>query len=136
MAIIKEIIRVEDDNTLSFGNYEATEKQKVNDFNVNGDIYEVRTHKEVTRITKNSALLLESVPGSAVFNLNVTDRVTTFSAEGVGNTQFTLELESEATYKIYVDDVNVDRIKSSVTGKLSFSAELNGEPRNIKIEKN
>lgn len=136
MAVINEIIRIESDNTLSFGNYEVAEKQKVNDFDVNGDIYEVRTHKEVTRIIKNSALLLETVPGSVILGLSVADKETAFKAEGIGNTQFTLELEPETTYKIYVDDVNVDRIKTSLTGKLSFSAELNSVPQSIKIEKN
>ncbi len=136
MAIVNEVIRVESDNTISFGNYEVEEKQKVNDFEVNGDIYQVRTHKEVTRITKNSALLLETVPGTAIHNLKVTDRGMVFNAEGMGNTQFTLELEADTTYKVYVDDVNVDRIKTSLAGKLSFSAELDSKAQIVKIEKN
>lgn len=135
MAIISEIIRVESDNTLSFGNYEAYDKQKADNFDVNGDIYQVRTHKDVTRITKNSALLLETVPGSVIHRLNVTDRVTTFKAEGIGNTQFTLELEADTNYTVYVDDVNLGKIKSSLAGKLSFSAELNKTPQAVKIEK-
>lgn len=136
MAIVKEVIRIESDNTLSFGNYEADAKLKVDDFEVSGDLYQVRTHKDVTRITKNSALLLETVPGAAVHNMKVTDKVTSFSADGIGNTQFTLELEPDANYKVIVDDVNIGKIKSSVSGKLIFSAELNANPQSVKIEKN
>ena len=32
MAVIKELIRKEDDGTLSFGNYEFDTKQKLSDF--------------------------------------------------------------------------------------------------------
>lgn len=135
MAIVNEIIRVESDNSLSFGNYEADKKQKVDDFDVNGDKYQVRTYKEVTRITKNSALLLETVPGTAIHNLKVADKETTFSAEGVGDTSFTLELEAGQEYKIIIDDVNIGKIKASLAGKLNFSAELDQKPHFIKIEK-
>lgn len=135
MAIVNEIIRIENDGTLSFGNYEVDEKQKVNDFDVNGDKYQVRTHKDVTRITKNSALLLETVPGSAIHNLKVSDKGTSFTAEGMGNTQFTLELENDTNYKVIIDDVNIGKIKSSVAGKLAFSAELSASGQSVKIEK-
>ncbi len=135
MAVINEIIRVENDGSLSFGNYEKDVKQKIDDFDVNGDKYVVRTHKEVTRITKNSALLLETVPGSAIHNMKVSEKVTKFDAEGIGNTSFTLELESDTNYTVYVDDINIGRIKTSLAGKISFSAELSAKPQSIKIEK-
>lgn len=49
MAIVKEGIILENDNTLSFGDYIRADKLKVEDFKVNDDTYKVRTHKEVTR---------------------------------------------------------------------------------------
>lgn len=135
MAVINEIIRVEEDNSLSFGNYEVDAKQKIDDFDVNGDKYVVRTYKEVTRITKNSALLLETVPGSAIHNLKINEKATTFKAEGIGDTSFTLELESDTSYTVYVDDINIGKIKTSLAGKIAFSAELSDKPQSVRIEK-
>ena len=42
MAGIKELIRTEEDNTLSFGNYEFDTKQKLSDFEYEGDLYKVK----------------------------------------------------------------------------------------------
>ena len=135
MSVINENIRVESNGTISFGNYETETKQKVDDYKVGGDLYTLRTHNAVTRIEKNSKLLIETVPGAAVHNMSVSDSETTFSIEGKGDTQITLELESGAEYTIYVDDVNLGKIKSNISGKINFSAELNAEPKSVKIEK-
>lgn len=135
MSIINEVIRLEEDNTISFGNYFAVEKIKVENFNVNGDIYKVRTHKDVTRLSKNTKLLLETVPGATVHHLSVGEKTTSFSIEGNGSTQVTLELESETTYSVYIDDVNIDKITTNISGKINFSAELTEEPQKVRIEK-
>ena len=39
MAVIEELIRKEDDGSISFGNYLMDEKKKVLDFEVQGDLY-------------------------------------------------------------------------------------------------
>lgn len=135
MAIVEESLRLENDKTLSFGNYIVKEKQKIVDFEVDGDIYKIRTHNEVTRLSKNGKLLLEAVPGATVHNLKVTDKVTTFSIEGYEDTSVTLELESDANYSIYVNDVNIDKVKTGLSGKINFSIDLNSEPQQVKIEK-
>lgn len=135
MAIIDEAIRLEADNTISFGDYSAVEKRKVENFDVNGDLYKIRTHKDVTRLSKNAKLLLETVPGATVHNLNVTDKLTTFSIEGIGSTLITLELESEKHYRVIVDDVTLETIKTNISGKVGFSAELTSVPINVRIEK-
>lgn len=135
MAIVEEALRLENDKTLSFGNYIVKEKQKVIDFEVDGDIYKIRTHNEVTRLSKNGKLLLETVPGATVHNLKVTDKITTFSIEGFEDTLVTLELDSDANYSIYVNDVNIDKVKTGLSGKINFSVELNSQPQQIKIEK-
>ncbi|MBR1444399.1 MAG: endosialidase [Firmicutes bacterium] len=135
MAIVEEVIRLESDNTLSFGNYIVKEKQKVTDFDVKGDLYKVRTHKDVTRLSKNSKLLLETVPGATVHNLSVKEKSTTFTIEGYEDTLVTLELEPETSYSIYVDDVNIDKVKTNLTGKVGFSVDLKSEPQKVRIEK-
>ena len=45
MAVIKELIRKESNGTLSFGNYELDSKQKLSDFEFEGDLYKVKTFK-------------------------------------------------------------------------------------------
>ncbi len=63
MAVIEELIREEKDGSISFGDYSQQEKQKVEGFEANGDIYKVKTYKDLTRLEKNGSLLLEAVPG-------------------------------------------------------------------------
>lgn len=135
MAVINENIRVENNGTVSFGNYEAQAKQKVNDYKVGEDVYTLRTYKEATRLEKNAKLLIETVPGAAVHNMKVSSSLVTFDIEGMDDTQITLELESETEYTIYVDDVNLGKIKTNIAGKISFSAELGANPKSVKIEK-
>ncbi len=135
MAVIDEIIRVEDDNSLSFGNYSVSEKQKVNEFKALGDVYKVKTHNEITRLEKNGKLLIETVPGATIHKLTVSEKEVVFWAEGVDDTQITLELESDAIYKIVVDDVKLGKMKSNLSGKVSFSAELNSKAKQICVEK-
>lgn len=136
MAVIDETIRLEENNTLSFGNYSVKEKKKVSDFKVAGDIYKIKTHDEVTRLEKNSKLVIETVPGAALHNFKMTEKETSFDIEGTGDTQITLELETDTNYKIYVDDVNLGRMKSNLSGKVSFSIELNSNTQKVKIDKN
>ena len=81
MSVIKELIRKESNGTLSFGNYEFDTKQKLSDFEFEGDLYKVKTFKEITKLEKNGLFVYESVPGTVVNDLKVTDRETTFSVE-------------------------------------------------------
>ena len=41
MTVVKELIRTEEDGTLSFGDYELKQKSKVSDFQHQGDMYKV-----------------------------------------------------------------------------------------------
>lgn len=135
MAIVQEGIILEKDNTLSFGDYKRADKLKVENFKVSDDIYKIRTHKEVTRLSKDGTLLLETVPGATVHNFDVKEKFITFSIEGIGGTQVTLELDPECQYSVYVEDVNLGKIKPNVSGKISFGMELSENPQFVKIEK-
>ena len=66
----------------------------------------------------------ESVPGTAVENLKVTENTIVFQVSGSKDAQFTLELEPEQEYTVYMDDVNVGKMTTNLSGKLSVSAEL------------
>lgn len=50
MAVIKELIRSEEDGRISFGDYTLDVKSKLQDFEHEGDIYKVKTYNEITKI--------------------------------------------------------------------------------------
>ena len=50
-----------------------------------------------------------------------------FCVSGTTDAQFTLELEADNEYVVYMDDVNVGEMKTNLSGKLSVSAELDEE---------
>lgn len=135
MAVVKEIIRLEENGTLSFGNYELTEKTKIVDFEVEGRLYKAKTFNEVTKLKRDGALVYESIPGTAVHNFRVTDKEVSFSVEGNENAQVTLELESDTEYKLIVDDVIVGNVKSTLAGKVIFSVDCVKEAQCIQIKK-
>ncbi|HIT88849.1 MAG TPA: endosialidase [Candidatus Merdenecus merdavium] len=124
MSVVKELIRIEDNGTISFGNYELENKSKLEDFEFNGDLYKVKTFKEITKLEKNSLFVYESVPGTSVTNFNKTDMEVTFSVNGPEDAQVILELEEEKEYKVYTDDINIGTMKTNLGGKLVLSVEL------------
>ena len=136
MASIKELLREEENGTLSFGDYELSSKTKLADFQFKGDTYKVKTFKEMTRLEKNGKVAYESVPGSAVHDYEVTKRSVSFAVEAPDDVQITIEGEPEKDYKVLVDDTNIGKIRSSLSGKINFSLELNpGETARVKVTK-
>ena len=136
MASIKEHLRTEEGGSLSFGNYELESKTKLSDVQFEGDTYKVKTFKEITRLEKNGGVAYESVPGSAVHDYRAADTVITFKVEAPDDVQITLEVEPEKEYKVLIDDTNIGKIKSSISGKISFGVELNpGEVAAVKVKK-
>ncbi len=126
MAAVKELLRIEADGTLSFGDYTLSSKTKLENFEYQGDIYKVKTFAEITKLEKNGMFLYESVPGTAVENLKVTEDTLSFVVSGESDAQFTVELEADTEYTVYMDDVNAGRMKTNLSGKLSVSTALNG----------
>lgn len=135
MAVIEELIRLEENGTLSFGNYLMDTKKKVLDFEVNGNFYKVKTFREITKLEKNGKLLLESVPGSTVHDFKMSDKKVEFKLEAQEDLQITMELEPDKEYKILIDDVNVGKITTNLAGKVNFSVEIKNEILDVKIEK-
>ena len=135
MAVIEELIRQEDNGTISFGNHLMDEKKKVLDFEVSGDLYKIKTFKEITKLEKNGKMLLETVPGATVHNFTVNERGAEFTVEGLEDTQITMELEPDTEYKILIDDVNVGKMKTNLAGKVTFSVELGKDTPSVAIEK-
>lgn len=136
MSVINELIRKEENGTLSFGNTELPAKAKLDGFEHNGDLYKIKTFKEITKLEKNGTMVYESVPGTVVHDLKISDRQVTFGVEASEDAQITLELEAGKEYKIYVDDTNLGKMKTNLGGKLSFSVELTpDEIAKVKIDK-
>lgn len=136
MPVIKELIRSEQDGTLSFGNYELETKSKISDFEHCGDVYKVKTFNEITKLERNGSFAYESVPGTAVNNFKVTDSEVEFKVEGVEDAQITLELEEGSKYEIFINGENAGTMDTNMGGKLTLSVEFDGEkPVDVKVVK-
>ena len=135
MAAISELIRSEADGTISFGDYTLKTKAKLDNFEHQGDKYKVKTYDEITKLARNGMFVYESVPGTAVLNLNATDSGMTFSVDGAEDAQLTVELESEAEYDIEIDGADAGKMNTNLGGKLSLSVELGDHPVAVKISK-
>lgn len=127
MAVVKELIRKEADNKLSFGDYTLDSKTKLDNFDVQGDLYKVKTFKGITKLEKNGLFVYESVPGTVVTNLDVTAKGMSFEVEGYEDSQITVELAADTEYHVFVDDVNIGSMKTNLGGKLSLSVELTSD---------
>ena len=136
MAIITELIREESNGTISFGDYTLGSKSKKEDFKHGGDLYKVKTFKEITKLERNGAFVYESVPGTAVNELSISENEVSFSVEGFEDAQVTLELEPETEYDITVDGVDAGKMKTNLGGKLSLSVEIDsGKLVPVKVSK-
>ena len=134
MSVVKELIRTEENGAISFGDYELAQKSKLSDYQHQGDMYKVKTFKEITKLERNGMFVYESVPGTAVTEFAVTDTTVTFKVEGFEDAQITVQLEDDCEYEIYEDGVGVGGMKTNMSGKLSLSVELNeGKEVEVKI---
>ncbi|HJB45417.1 MAG TPA: endosialidase [Candidatus Mediterraneibacter surreyensis] len=127
MAAVKELLRAENDGTLSFGDYTLSAKTKKDNYEFEGDIYKVKTFAEITKLEKNGMFVYESVPGSAVENFRETEKEVAFTVSARGDVQFTLELEPESEYEVFIDGVSAGKMNTNLSGKLSVSVELSAD---------
>ena len=126
MAVIKELIRTEANGTISFGDYSLDAKAKLDNFEHDGDLYKVKTFREITKLERNGMFVYESVPGTAVTELSVTEDGMTFQVEGTEDAEITLGLE-EKDYQVSVEGVSAGQMKTNLGGKLTISVELDPE---------
>ena len=126
------IIRAMQDGSISFGNYRLQEKTKVSDYEVSGDLYKVKTFYEITKLEKNGLFVYESVPGTTVDGFQAEANGVSFVVSGQENAQITLGLCEESEYELTVDEVVIGKMKTNISGKLSFSADLS-EGKTVKV---
>jgi len=124
MAVISELIRVESDGTISFGDYTRNEKAKLNDFKHEAASYKVKTYKDITKLECNDVFVYESVPGTAVSHFKKDEDKVSFVVEGPEDAQITLELEADTEYEIAINGESAGAMHTNLGGKLSVSVEL------------
>ncbi len=137
MAVVEELLRTEKDGAISFGNYKLDTKAKVENYEHGGDLYKVKTYKELTKLEKNGMFTYESQPGTSVTDFLETEDGVSFTVEADEDAQITVGLEEDTEYSVSVDGVNVGTMKTNLSGKLSVSVELeNAGGIAVKIVKN
>ena len=136
MSIVEGLIRTEEDGTISFGDYTLPSKIKKDNFEFHGDTYKVKTFHEITKLECNGSFVYESVPGTAVKGLNVTENEVSFQVEGPEDAEITLGLSDSTEYEVLINDENVGVMKTNLGGKLTVSVELDPEtPVAVKVVK-
>ena len=131
-----DLIRVAADGSIGFGDYTLAEKSKLSDFPHMGDLYKVKTFKEITKLERNGSFVYESVPGTKVESFKEEERKVSFTVEGNDNTQITLDLEEEKEYRVVVDGTNLGKMATNIGGKLVISVDLtSGQPQTVVIER-
>ena len=136
MAVVKELIRTEENGSISFGDYELAQKSKLSDYQHQGDMYKVKTFREITKLEKNGMFVYESVPGTSVFGLVQSADQMDFHVEGPEDAQITVEMEPDTEYEVFIEQASTGKMKTSLGGKLSFSVGLGNAARvEVKIVK-
>ena len=136
MAAISELIRTEENGTLSFGDYTLGAKAKLDNYDFKGDMYKVKTFKEITKLERNGLFVYESVPGTAVNHFNQDENTVEFDVEGAEDAQITLDLAEATEYEIVIDGKSAGTMKTNLGGKLSFSVELeDADVVTVKVER-
>ncbi|MCI5639575.1 MAG: endosialidase [Lachnospiraceae bacterium] len=136
MAGITDLICTTEDGKLNFGNFDLDSKQKRSDFAYEGDMYKVKTFKEITKLERNGMFVYESVPGTVVKDMLSTGDEVTFSVEGWEDSSITLELEPEMEYGVTIAGADIGKMKTNLGGKLSLSVEMEpGQAYDVKVVK-
>lgn len=124
MAVVEQLLRSENDGTISFGNHKLMQKAKIEDFEHAGDLYKVKTFQTMTKLEKNGMFVYESVPGTSVTNFKETQEGVTFSVEGDEDAQITVGLEEDTEYEVILAGDTAGKMRTHLGGKLNVSVEL------------
>lgn len=119
-----ELIYVQDNGKLAFGDYTLAAKAKTDGFEFGGDLYKVKTFQEITKLERNGMFAYESVPGTDVTDFTANEKELSFLVAGTTDTQVALGLEAEKEFKLYIDGTNIGKMKTNLGGKLVFSLQL------------
>ena len=136
MSVVTELIRKEADGGLSFGNYELGTKAKLDNYEVGGDLYKVKTYCDITKLEKNGMFVYESVPGTAVHDFVENEDGVDFVVVAGKDCQFTLELLENQEYTVTVNGEVLGQMMTNMGGKLSLSLEMEpGVGQKVSVKK-
>lgn len=135
MASEQNLISVNGSGSLDFGDYSLTAKAKEPGFEFKGDLYKVKTFRDITKLEKNEMFVYESVPGTNVKNFIMEADGVRFCVEGPEDAQITLEMEPETEYEAKIGDEDAGTMKTNLGGKLVLSVELGDGPRDIEVKR-
>lgn len=127
------IISINADGSLNFGDYTLNEKTKIEDYEYQGDLLKIKTFNEVTKLKRNGNLLYESAPGSVVKNYVITENMISFEVDADSDIQITLGVKSGTSYKILINGKELDALKSNIGGKLSFHADVSEGAAKVQV---
>ena len=136
MPAVKELIRTEQNGTISFGDYTLDVKAKLQDYEFGGDLYKVKTYRDITKLERNGMFVYKSVPGTAVNEFEADDTGVKFQVEGAKDAQITLELSDDSEYDVNIGGEDAGVMKTNMSGKLTLSVELSeGASAAVEIRK-
>lgn len=136
MAVVAELIRSEANGTISFWRLYTGGKTKLDNFEHAGDLYKVKTFREITKLERNGMFVYESVPGTAVTNMAASENGVEFEVEGPEDAEITLGLMEETEYDVFVAGKSIGQMKTNLGGKLTLSVELDPEtPVAVKVSR-
>ena len=124
MAGITDLICKTADGKLSFGNFDLDSKQKRSDFPFEGDLYKVKTFKEITKLERNGMFVYESVPGTVVTDMSATEQEVTFKVEGWEDSSSTLEREPEMEFAVTISVTDIGKMKTNLGGNIILNNKM------------
>lgn len=127
MATVKELLRAENDGTLSFGDYTLPTKTKKDNFEFDGSIYKSKDFAEVRNLRRTVCSFTSLYREVRLKILKKTDAEVTFTVSAPEDVQFTLELEPESEYEVLIDGESAGKMNTNLSGKLSVSVELSAD---------
>ncbi len=134
MGAVSELIRKENTGAISFGDHTLSAKAKLEDFDVDGNLYKVKTFKELTKLERDGMFVYESEPGTSVNNFEVHADGVSFTVSGDEDAMITLGLKEDSEYNVNIAGKDIGKIKTNLGGKLSISVELEGKGEiNVKV---
>ncbi len=134
MAAVSELIRKEDNGTVSFGDHTLAAKAKLEDFDIGGNLYKVKTFRELTKLERDGLFVYESEPGTSVNCFEVLPDGVSFTVCGDKDAMITVGLKEDTEYSVNIAGKDIGRIKTNLGGKLSMSVELEDKGEiNVKV---
>ena len=134
MAAVSELIRKEEGGAISFGDHTLAAKAKVEDYDIGGNLYKVKTFRELTKLERDGLFVYESEPGTSVNEFRVLPDGVSFTVCGNEDAMITVGLKEDTEYSVNIGGKDIGRIRTNLGGKLSISVELEDKGEiNVKV---